>query len=106
MSHDEIYHHISPLSLYIKVFAALMILTVITVAVAFVDMGLLNTFVAITIAVIKACLVVWFFMHLSHSAKVTWICAAGGVVWLVIMLALTMSDIMTRSWVPRPDSWM
>ena len=100
-----IHHHISPISLYIKVFAALMVLTAVTVGVAYVDLGLLNVFVAITIAVTKACLVAWFFMHLSHSAKITWIAAAGGAIWLIIMISLTMSDYAARGWIPFPPAW-
>ena len=103
---DQIHHHISPVSLYMKVFGALMILTVLTVLVAEVDLGFMNIFVAVSIAVVKATVVALFFMHLKYSAKITWVAAAAGAIWLVIMLALTLSDIMSRSWIPYPDSWL
>lgn len=102
---NRIHHHISPLSTYIMVFMALMVLTGITVWVAFYDLGFVNTFVAVTIAVIKAALVAWFFMHLNHSAKITWVVVAAGVIWLVVMFCLTMSDYATRYWIPFPDAW-
>ena len=103
---DQIHHHISPISTYIKVFATLMVLTIITVYIATVDLGLMNTFVAVTIAVIKATVVVLWFMHLKYSAKITWVAAGAGFIWLVVMLALTMSDVLSRSWIPYPDSWL
>lgn len=107
-AHDEalIHHHISPVSLYYKVFGALMVLTVITVAVARVDFGFLNVIVAITIATIKATIVALFFMHLKYSAKVNWVAAAAGAIWLGIMIALTLSDVLSRSWLPPPESWL
>lgn len=98
-------HHVVSMTVYYKVFAALMILTVITVAVAFFDLGLLNTFVAVTIAVIKAAIVALFFMHLYYGARILWVCAVAGFVWLLVMLALTMTDIAVRGWIPFPPGW-
>ena len=67
--------------------ASLMVLTVITVAAAFVDLGNLNVIVALAIAVVKATLVVLFFMHVKYSSKLTWVVVGAGVFWLVILLA-------------------
>ncbi len=102
---DQIDHHISPIRTYILVFMALMVFTGITVWVAFQDLGYLNTFVAVTIAVIKATIVAWYFMHLKSSAKITRVVALAGVIWLIVMFALTMSDYAARSWIPFPDPW-
>ena len=90
--------HIVPKGVYYLIFAALMAGTAITVAVAFVDLGAFNTVVALTIAVVKATLVVLFFMHVRYSTKLTWAVVAGSVFWLGILLALTFSDYLTRSW--------
>src|SRR4051794_11138170 len=60
-SHGE--HHIVPVPVYLWVFAALMVLLIVTVAAARVDMGSMNIVVAMTIAVVKAALVVLYFMH-------------------------------------------
>ena len=90
--------HIVPKSVYYLIFAALMAGTAITVAVAFVDLGAFNTVVALTIAVVKATLVVLFFMHVRYSTKLTWAVVVGSVFWLGILLALTFSDYLTRSW--------
>jgi cytochrome c oxidase subunit 4 len=91
-------HPSVPLRVYFAVFAALMVFTVITVAVAFVDLGPLNTVVAMTIAVIKATLVLLYFMHLRYTSRLNWAFAATGFIWLVFIIGLTMSDMVSRNW--------
>jgi cytochrome c oxidase subunit 4 len=90
--------HIVPTRVYYAIFAVLMVCTAITVGVAFVDLGPLNIVVALSIAVFKAVLVVLFFMHVKYSTRLTWAVVVGSVFWLGIMLVLTMSDYLTRSW--------
>ena len=90
--------HIVPTRIYYGIFAVLMVCTAITVGVAFVDLGPLNTVVALAIAVFKAVLVVLFFMHVKYSTRLTWAVVVGSVFWLGILLALTMGDYLTRSW--------
>ena len=90
--------HIVPTRVYYTIFAILMVCTAITVGVAFVDLGPLNTIAALGIAVFKAVLVVLFFMHVKYSTRLTWAVVAVSVFWLGIMLALTMSDYLTRGW--------
>jgi cytochrome c oxidase subunit IV len=90
--------HIVSTRVYYLIFAALMVGTAITVGVAFIDLGPLNAVVALTIAVIKATLVVLFFMHVRYSTKLTWAVVVASVFWLGILLALTFSDYLTRAW--------
>ena len=85
MSSAHAEHPVTPVSTYLKVFAALMVLTVTTVGIAEIDLGILNTFVAVTIGVIKASIVAWFFMHLRHSSKITWVVAIAGVVGATVV---------------------
>jgi cytochrome c oxidase subunit 4 len=54
--------------------------------------------VALTIAVLKATLVVLFFMHVKYSTRLTWAVVLGSIFWLGIMFVLTMSDYLTRAW--------
>ncbi len=61
--------HILPRSLYFGIFGILMVLTIITVAAAYVDLGNLNIIVAIAIALVKATFVILFFMHVKYSSK-------------------------------------
>ena len=92
--------HVAPKSLYYRVFAALMIGTAITVAAAFVDLGALNNVVMLGIAITKATLVVLFFMHVRWGTRLTWVIAASGFFWLLILFGLTMQDYLTRGMVP------
>ncbi|MCC6763757.1 MAG: cytochrome C oxidase subunit IV family protein [Deltaproteobacteria bacterium] len=94
--------HVVPITIYLAIFAALMVLTALTVWVAFIDLGTMNTIVALGIAVTKATLVVLFFMHVKYSSKLTWLVVASGFVFVAIMLALTMSDIVSRGWLGTP----
>lgn len=93
-------HPVVSIKTYVSVFVALMAFTALTVFVAFIDFGhgLLNDLVAMTIAVIKALLVLVIFMHLKYSAKLLWLIAGSSVVWLVIMIGLTLTDYESRSW--------
>ena len=90
--------HIVPKRVYYLIFLALMVGTAITVAIAYVDLGPFNAVAALTIAVAKATLVVLYFMHVRYSTKLTWAVVLGSVFWLGILLALTFSDYLTRSW--------
>ncbi len=100
MSQHE--HHIVPLNVYFRVFALLLIMTGLTVAVAFVDLGWGNTPVALAIALFKATIVILFFMHVRYNTPVMWLFAAAGFFWLLILLVLTMQDYATRSWEGPP----
>jgi len=97
--------HIVPMRVYFIIFFALMILTATTVWVAFFDLGALNDAVALGIASTKAMLVILYFMHVRYSSKLTWIFAAAGFFFLVILLAFTLSDVLTRDWIPVSAGW-
>ena len=90
--------HLVPTRVYFSIFAILMLCTLATVLIAFVDLGPLNTVAALTIAVFKAVLVILYFMHVKYSTRLTWAVVVGSVFWLGILLVLTMSDYLTRAW--------
>jgi cytochrome c oxidase subunit IV len=81
---------------YFLVFGALLVLTLITTAVAFVDLGLLNTPLALGIALLKASLVMIYFMHLRHSTFLARVFAGAGILWLLHFIIFTLSDYLTR----------
>ena len=87
---------------YVTVFVLLLVLTGVTVMAAFVHMGRLNDVVALTIAVTKATLVLLYFMHLRHSSVLSRLTVLAGVAWLLILMVLTMSDVLTRDWITFP----
>jgi cytochrome c oxidase subunit 4 len=88
--------HIVPKRTYVLVFVCLALLMAVTVGAAQVHLGWLNTPIALVIALVKATLIVLFFMHVRYASPLVRIFAAGGFVWLVILFALTFSDYFTR----------
>ncbi|HEX7085969.1 MAG TPA: cytochrome C oxidase subunit IV family protein [Vicinamibacterales bacterium] len=98
----ELHDHIIPAKVYYAIFAALMVLTVITVAVAWVDLGLLNIVVALGVAVLKASLVVLYFMHVRYASRLTWVVVGSGFFWLFILLSITLTDYLSRGWMEAP----
>jgi cytochrome c oxidase subunit 4 len=91
---------VSPV-LYVAIFFALLGLTLLTFGVAFVDLGPWHVPAAIGIALVKAGLVVLFFMHLIHSPKLTWLAMGAGLFTLAIFFGLMLADYQTRSWLPQ-----
>jgi cytochrome c oxidase subunit IV len=98
-------HHVVPVRTYVLVFVALIALTALTTAVAYKDLGVMNTVVALAIAVVKMLLVILFFMHVRHSEGLTKIVILAGFFWLAILLTLTLADVHTRAWTPVPSGW-
>jgi cytochrome c oxidase subunit 4 len=81
---------------YFLIWASLMVLLFLTWGVAQFDLGIANTIVALLIAVVKMLLVILFFMHVRYNTRITWLFAAAGFVWFLIMVSLTMTDYLTR----------
>lgn len=93
--HDDHGHSLRP---YVLVLLGLLGLTILTVAVAYIDFGHpWSDLVALAIALTKASLVVIFFMHVKGSTTLIKIAAAGGFFWMMIFFALILSDILTRT---------
>jgi len=97
--------HPSP-KLYFLVFATLIVLTGVTVWVAYLDLGPLNTIAALTIACSKTLLVILYFMHVRYNSRLTWAFASVGFFWLAILIAFTMSDVRTRNWLATTSGWV
>jgi cytochrome c oxidase subunit 4 len=89
--------HIVSRKTYIVVWGALMALMILTAGLSRIDLGEWSTFVALAIAAIKALLVVLFFMHVRYeSQKMAWVFVVAGFFWLGILMALTMTDYLSR----------
>ena len=93
-------NHTDSLRTYLLVWAALLALTFTTVVVAEIDLGEWNIVAAITIAVIKATLVVLFFMHVKGSTSLTKLFVIAGFFWMLILFGLTLGDYLSRGWLP------
>ena len=94
--------HVDSVKTYTLVFAALIVATVATTAVAFIDLGPFSVVVALAIAVCKMLLVALFFMHVRHSDKLTRVVVLGGLLWLGILILFTLADVFTRGAVGVP----
>lgn len=90
--------HIVPRQTYFIIFGLLMFCTYLTVQAAYLDLGVLNTVVALGIATFKAVIVVLFFMHVKYSTRLTWLVVLGSVFWFGILMVLTLGDYLTRGW--------
>ena len=90
--------HIVPLRVYLAVFAALLLLTAVTTAAAFYDLGPLGNVVALGIAGLKATLVVLYFMHVRYGSRLVWVFVGAGVLWLFLMISITLGDYVSRGW--------
>ncbi len=104
MDHDEHALHEPSLTVYWVIYILLMIGLVLTVVVAYVPLGMWNTPAALTIAFAKAFLVVLYFMHVRYGLRLTWLVAAGGFIWLAILVVFTVSDYETRLWLEGPTA--
>lgn len=94
--------HIVTKKQYGFVFGALMLLTLATTWIGMLNLGRLNVVVALVIAVIKAMLVVLFFMHVYWTTKLNKLAIAAGAAWLLLLLWLTLTDMFSRGWLPFP----
>ena len=90
--------HIGSLKVYVGVFLVLMFGTAVTIYAAFLNLGMANAPIALTIATIKAIFVILFFMHVKDSDRLTKITVTAGAFWLGILLTLTMTDFLSRTW--------
>jgi cytochrome c oxidase subunit 4 len=97
--------HVVPVKIYVAIFIALLCLTALTTGVAFIDLGAMNTVVALVIAVTKMLLVIFFFMHVKYSPRLTKLVLLAAFFWLALLLTFTLSDVFTRRWTPSPTDW-
>lgn len=97
--------HVVPLVTYVSVFLALMVGTGLTTYVAYIDLGVFNTVVALLIAFIKMSLVVLFFMHVKYNKGLTRLVIVGAFFWLAIMMSISLADELSRNWTPVVHGW-
>jgi cytochrome c oxidase subunit 4 len=95
--------HVVPVSTYVGVFVALLVLTAVTVGAARVDLGPFNTPVALGIAVGKAVLVILFFMHVKYGPRLNALVIAAAVFWLFHLVVGTAADYYARDRVNAQD---
>jgi cytochrome c oxidase subunit IV len=103
-AHDHAHdHHITPVVVYLKTFGALVVLMVLTIVASKWNLGVMNNLVAMVIAITKATLVVLFFMGVKYGTRLTWLWAALGFIWFLLLFGI-LSDYYTRPW-ERAGGW-
>lgn len=90
--------HIVPLKVLAAVFFALLVLTGVTVGAAHVNLGNLNLYVALSIAGVKATLVVLYFMHLRYDRPFNLVVFLGCLGFVVLFISAVLTD--TRAYAP------
>jgi cytochrome c oxidase subunit 4 len=88
--------HVVPVRVYLTVFAVLLLLTAATTWVAFIDLGRLNVVIMLVIAIVKATLVVLFFMHVLYSDRLTWLVVSSGFAMLMLLVVFVAGDMIVR----------
>ncbi len=95
-NHDE--HHITPLSVYVKVAGALFFLTFLTIAIHAIrtHLGGVAPLFAFSIAAVKAYLVMAYFMHLKYDVVLNRVIFGMGFIFLALLFVITALDIWSR----------
>jgi cytochrome c oxidase subunit 4 len=96
--HDGHEHHVTPPGVYIAIFLTLLMFTALTVGASYVEMGVWNPVVALAIGVIKATLVVLFFMGVKYSSKLTMLTVGAGIFTFLTLISMTLADYISRAW--------
>ena len=89
-------------SLFIRIWAILMLLLVVTVYMARYDLGDLSIAVALAIATAKGALIVLYFMHVRYNGKEVYLFAGAAYLWLLILIVGTLQDYLSRHWIKPP----
>ena len=88
--------HDSGLRDYILVYLALMVLLIATTGLDHLHLGAWNLIIVLAIAVIKAVLVLWYFMHARVSEKLVLYAFVVGLLMISIAFIFTLVDYAYR----------
>jgi cytochrome c oxidase subunit 4 len=89
-------HPVVPYRTFIAVWAALLVLTAVTVTVSRIHLGPLNIWVALGIASVKSALVIFFFMHLKYERLLFKCFLLVALVTLAVFIGMTFFDVLYR----------
>lgn len=93
------------LASHVAVYGALLLLLLLTTALAYLNLGWMSLVIALTIAITKTVLVVCFFMEVRNDQPLTRVFTLTGVFWLLILISLALTDYGSRNWLSLPGSW-
>jgi cytochrome c oxidase subunit 4 len=95
-------NHIVSVRTNVLVFAALLVLLLMTIGAGYLPLGSWHLPVALAFATAKAILIGLFFMHVLYRSNVTWIFASASLLWLGLLVGLTLGDYLSRDWLRIP----
>ncbi|MFI4874945.1 MAG: cytochrome C oxidase subunit IV family protein [Blastopirellula sp. JB062] len=101
-SHDHGLAHVMPMSTLLGTFAALLVLTGVTVAVYEIDFGAIDIWVAMGIATVKATLVGVYFMHLRYEKPFITLSFLFSLAFVALFIAVTLMD--AREYDPQVEA--
>ena len=90
--HDDFHPHIVPPRVLLTVFGILLVLTFLTVAVTKIDLGKLNIWIALAIAVVKAGVVGLYFMHLLYDKPFHGVILIVSLMFVALFIGIAMMD--------------
>ena len=100
----QAHKHVSSVGTYIVVWAILMVLLLATVIVADVDLEHIftgaNISLAMLIALVKALIVILWFMHVKDASRLTWVFVGASFLWLALLIVGTAHEYHARGWMP------
>ena len=88
--------HVLPYKIYFGVWAALIVLTVVTVGVSYFDFGAGNLVVAMIVATVKGTLVCMYFMHLKYDDRFNTMIVLSAFAFLALLFMFTLADLPRR----------
>ena len=101
-AHSKAEHHDHGTKRYFVVWAILIVCTILTVKTGYMDLGAANLPLALTIATLKATLVVLFFMHMTEAAGTNRIVFVTSFVFMFVMIFGVFGDLWTRNEMSLP----
>ncbi len=90
------HEHIFNYKVIVIIWLVLLVLTGVTVAVSYVDLGALNIWIALGIASTKSALVISFFMHMKYERPIFKLCLLVALCILAIFVGFTFFDVLYR----------
>ena len=93
---EAVHHEVTPNARSFVTFAILAGLSVLALFVGFSDLGSVKVVASLTVSVVQAGILAYFFMDLRAADKLTWLCAAASIFWTFLMFLFILTDFLTR----------
>jgi len=89
-------HPVRPIRFYVVIVSSLLFLTLVSVGIHLLELGVWSSILTIVVASIQALIVVLFSMGLRYEKGFTMVFVAGSFLFLIFFVALTLADVVTR----------